>query len=749
MKYGELLTKLTVPEWTEQYIDYNKLKKTVKLLKATTNDIHTFRQHSVSLLQPIDVEVVEPRSEHEINIDSVTDPQILDELMPIPIEMKTEICQPRSVIFNRESSVHFPPDMTFQTWNLEPFLNSIHRAIDQMSDHSASDEVKEEIFDLESTFIRDLEVEINKVSKFYSQQKLYFAQKCEHLFEELRSYRTRNAMDMVAEEEEESKDEVKSSRHSASSNSSRPSLDIPISEKKRLKKRFRITYHGVVNKFSSYRIVNMTAVSKICKKHDKNSVYDSLQKDVVKMLEAQPDNFGSNKFVQYLVDRLESAYARYLSDHNKKIYGVQTLRKLDVSSPDHVATHKATQRWCGIGFLSGGSVAMLANCCILLLIDPVEVTADRSRTCSFWDCAVTERAAAMMSGSVCICFYLWLWAFNLYIFESQRFNHCYIFEADPTSLLHSQNVAAFAAVMSIVVSFAVTAYVTAFYFWSAFPLRFVALTLFAFWILLTVFPGNNRYRKTRNFVRQSAWRILRSPFSSVYFIDFFIADQLTSLFIIIVGFGQSLCGFIHRADSDCDSDSMVLFMNILKILPFWWRFAQCVRRWHDDREQLHHLVNGGKYLSSIITVLIVSLEQHYVGSIPLSVLRLSFGAVSTLYAFWWDLRMDWGLGDGDKQSGHRFLRKELRFPPLAYYMAISSNFVFRISWAFALFPSAANLHYFNLPLAAVEILRRCIWNVFRLENEHLNNCGKFREVRDVPALPNTLSFGDLEDEHDS
>lgn len=31
--------------------------------------------------------------------------------------------------------------------------------------------------------------------------------------------------------------------------------------------------------------------------------------------------------------------------------------------------------------------------------------------------------------------------------------------------------------------------------------------------------------------------------------------------------------------------------------------------------------------------------------------------------------------------------------------------------------------------------RRFIWNFFRLENEHLNNCGEFRAVRDISVMP--------------
>lgn len=38
-------------------------------------------------------------------------------------------------------------------------------------------------------------------------------------------------------------------------------------------------------------------------------------------------------------------------------------------------------------------------------------------------------------------------------------------------------------------------------------------------------------------------------------------------------------------------------------------------------------------------------------------------------------------------------------------------------------------------VAPLEVFRRFVWNFFRLENEHLNNCGKFRAVRDISVAP--------------
>lgn len=54
--------------------------------------------------------------------------------------------------------------------------------------------------------------------------------------------------------------------------------------------------------------------------------------------------------------------------------------------------------------------------------------------------------------------------------------------------------------------------------------------------------------------------------------------------------------------------------------------------------------------------------------------------------------------------------------------------------------------------APLEVFRRFVWNFFRLENEHLNNCGKFRAVRDISIAPIDASDQNqilhMMDEHD-
>lgn len=44
------------------------------------------------------------------------------------------------------------------------------------------------------------------------------------------------------------------------------------------------------------------------------------------------------------------------------------------------------------------------------------------------------------------------------------------------------------------------------------------------------------------------------------------------------------------------------------------------------------------------------------------------------------------------------------------------------------------MHDLSLPIFSLTP-SRFVWNFFRLENEHLNNCGEFRAVRDISVAP--------------
>uniref|UniRef100_A0A8R1DFD8 EXS domain-containing protein n=1 Tax=Caenorhabditis japonica TaxID=281687 RepID=A0A8R1DFD8_CAEJA len=114
--------------------------------------------------------------------------------------------------------------------------------------------------------------------------------------------------------------------------------------------------------------------------------------------------------------------------------------------------------------------------------------------------------------------------------------------------------------------------------------------------------------------------------------------------------------------------------------------------------------------------------------------------------FLWDIFMDWGLIDPRAPKEARFLREEMIYgSKWYYYAAIAQDFVLRLAWVLNVSLGEAwtlDSDFLTTVTAPFEVFRRFIWNYFRLENEHVNNCGQFRAVRDISVKP--IRKGDLE-----
>ena len=61
----------------------------------------------------------------------------------------------------------------------------------------------------------------------------------------------------------------------------------------------------------------------------------------------------------------------------------------------------------------------------------------------------------------------------------------------------------------------------------------------------------------------------------------------------------------------------------MAVLPAWWRFAQCMRRYYDTKEANPHLINAGKYSTSFFVVVFSAVASTVIGGESLNV----FGAV--------------------------------------------------------------------------------------------------------------------------
>ncbi|GKD02259.1 phosphate transporter PHO1 homolog 1 [Tanacetum coccineum] len=167
----------------------------------------------------------------------------------------------------------------------------------------------------------------------------------------------------------------------------------------------------------------------------------------------------------------------------------------------------------------------------------------------------------------------------------------------------------------------------------------------------------------------------------------------------------------------------------------------CARRWLDEGGT-GHLLNLGKYVSAMLAAgaKLAYEKEKSAGWLCIVVIMSS---IATLYQLYWDFVKDWGLLQ--MNSKNAWLRNELVLRnKFIYYLSMGLNLVLRLAWLQTV------LHYkfgsidyrlTGLFLAALEVIRRGQWNFYRLENEHLNNAGKFRAVKTVP-----LPFQEVDDQ---
>ncbi|KAI8147935.1 EXS family-domain-containing protein [Fennellomyces sp. T-0311] len=230
-------------------------------------------------------------------------------------------------------------------------------------------------------------------------------------------------------------------------------------------------------------------------------------------------------------------------------------------------------------------------------------------------------------------------------------------------------------------------------------------------------------------------RIFLSGCFRVEFRDFFIADELNSLSYSFWTLSYFFCAYAwHWTDlgTNC-SIAFVWYTPLIASLPAWWRLLQCLRRYRDSIEKVH-LANAAKYASSILAIVMAAVRRTH-PSQGMDVVYILSCIVNSCYTSIWDIKMDWGLIQPN--SKNLLLRDELVFKGAVYYIASIIDVILRFSWILNLVHMRLNAEILGFIIAFLEGFRRIQWNIFRLENEHLNNCGQYRAIKEIP-LPFAL-----------
>ncbi|XP_039042271.1 phosphate transporter PHO1 homolog 3-like isoform X2 [Hibiscus syriacus] len=499
-------------------------------------------------------------------------------------------------------------------------------------------------------------------------------------------------------------------------------------------KRAFVEFYQKLLLLKSYSFLNTLAFSKIMKKYDKISSRNA-SKSYMNMVDSS--YLGTSDEVTKLMERVEATFIKHFANSNRS-KGMNILRP-KTRKQRHTTTFYT-------GFFAGCAFALVLA---LILIIRARNILNHDGTDQYM-----ETMFPLYSSFGLIVLHTVMYAGNVYFWRRYRVNYAFIFGFKQGKELGYREVllASFGlAVMALagVLSNLDMEMDPKTNDYKAFT-EIVPLILVLVVLVILFLPFNILYRSSRFFFLTCLFHIILAPLYKVSLPDFFLADQLTSqvqafrsleFYICYYGWGD----FRHRVNSCKSNDVFNAFSFIVAVIPFWSRLLQCLRRFYEEKDTMQGY-NAGKYF---ITTVALCLRTAYSLNKGLSweISALVFSVTAAAVGTYWDLVHDWGLLQ--RRSRNRWLRDKLLVPRKSvYFGSMVLNVVLRFAWLQTVF----NFKLFDLHkqtmitiVASLEIIRRGVWNFFRLENEHLNNVGKYRAFKSVP-LPFNYDEDEVKDE---
>ncbi|KAK5137775.1 hypothetical protein LTR08_007347 [Meristemomyces frigidus] len=526
----------------------------------------------------------------------------------------------------------------------------------------------------------------------------------------------------------------------------RPSPNDPPyrTAKRKLKIAMAEFYRGV-ELLKSYALLNRTAFRKITKKYDKTSTSTtapnttSTTTSTANLLttssssgktytaeKVAPAYFVQSTAAEDLLQEAEDMYARYFERGNHKI----AVGKLRAKASKPGAYYSAVAR-----------TGLLVSAGVVLGLQGVVKAFGRLRDEAGgkgWGGGNTQTNFLLQ---IYAGFFLCVGLMGLFcgdagVFGGYRVNYQFIFELDSRHDLDWKQLcelpAWFTFLLGLVMwlNFDVVAGGRAMYiYW---PVVLVGLS-----VLLLCLPPPLFYPKSRSWFLRSNFRLLLPGVYPVEFRDFFLGDMFCSLTYALGNIELFFCLYANgwRNPTQCNSSHSVL-LGFLQTVPGIVRLLQCVRRYYDTRLWTHG-ANGGKYMCTILQYMSLSLWRIHKPNHGLEAFFIASASVNSVYCIFWDLYYDWSM---PMNIYHKppLLRNVLAYRRHIwwYYAAIALDPLLRFNWIFyvVLPQDVGQGSLCSFLIALSEVLRRGMWVLFRVENEHATNVTRYRAQRD-PALP--------------
>ena len=303
------------------------------------------------------------------------------------------------------------------------------------------------------------------------------------------------------------------------------------------------------------------------------------------------------------------------------------------------------------------------------------------------------------------------------------------------------------------------------------------------YVVIGMLPCNVFFGSSRLSLLRALYESFIAPFAPVTFWHVIVADYLTSLAKAFSDLQLTMCisskifsetsiseGYVRSTElwhASFDVCANHPANAICLALPFWMRLMQCLKVYSQTHES-KNLWNALKYSTAFPLVYAGYLKKHEPSPIHTQWFVIA-AIVQSTYCFIWDVHMDWGLfrqanlgGKSPEERGTSFCGSKpavcrLREPLLvtrsatAHVALCIGDLLLRFVWALSVFGGVPSRGLGMFFFECVEIVRRTVWAIFRIEWEVVSKliypAGTYESVGLHSLDPRDSENVDEEDEY--